>query len=122
MNKWNTERLVCRWPKWFDVKGNIQHTLMPFGFECGDGWFDLIWLLCEDIEKIGVPGGFEVIQVKEKFGGLRFYVVNDTNAISERIGQAEVESEQTCEECGKPGKIVERRGWLRAACEEHSID
>ena len=28
-----------------------NESLMCYGFECGDGWFDLIWELCEKIEK-----------------------------------------------------------------------
>ena len=68
MNKELEQKFTERWPKWFDVKGDIQHTLMPFGFACGDGWFDLLWKLCEDIEKI-LPGKLEHVEAaldKEK--------------------------------------------------------
>jgi len=53
--------------KFFHPEKSPKETLMCFGFECSDGWFQLIWDLCEDLEKI-VPEDFEVIQVKEKFG------------------------------------------------------
>jgi hypothetical protein len=117
MNKELSQKLVDRWPKWFDVNGSIQHTLMPFGFECGDGWFNLIWKLCEDLDSL-VPDNFEVVQVKEKFGGLRFYIDNGSDAIYDRIGQAEDESFKTCEVCGNPGK-VRGGGWISTLCDEH---
>ena len=74
------QRLFERWPSWFKVTGDLHHTLMPLGFQHGDGWFPLLWRLCESLEPVvaeavkerGKP--FEVLQVKEKFGGLRFYV------------------------------------------------
>jgi hypothetical protein len=80
MRKELEQRLVERWPTWFNTGGDIRHTAMPRGFEHNDGWFDILWRLCEDLEplvaefeKAGRPK-FEVLQVKEKFGGLRFYV------------------------------------------------
>ena len=60
-----------------------KQNLMCFGFECGDGWFQLIYDLSASIEDIALQlknDGFPeerlpaVFQVKEKFGGLRFYV------------------------------------------------
>jgi hypothetical protein len=80
MRKELEQRLVERWPTWFNTRGDIRYTAMPRGFEHDDGWFDILWRLYEDLEPLvaevekqtGVP--FEVLQVKEKFGGLRFYV------------------------------------------------
>lgn len=95
-----------------------QAGLMCFGFECGDGWFDLLWRLCEDIERLLQPDNtFEVVQVKEKFGGLRFYCYGATDAIYERIGQAESESYVTCETCGKPGRERDT-AWIQTLCDE----
>jgi hypothetical protein len=74
------QRLVDRWPTWFSIGGDPRYTSMHFGFQHGDGWFDLLWLLCERLEPVVATaeketgGRFEVLQVKEKFGGLRFYV------------------------------------------------
>lgn len=97
---------------------SLQQSLMGFGFDCGDGWFDLIWRLCEDIEKLGPPKGFEVVQVKEKFGELRFYANGSTDAIEDRIDQATGESVKTCETCGAPGEL-QTGGWYFTACPVH---
>lgn len=124
MHKKLEQKLVDRWPTWFDIHGDIRRTLMPWGFCHGNGWFDILWRLGEDLEPLvnefekETGHRFEVVQVKEKFGGLRFYVREGNNAIRQRIGAAALESLETCEVCGKPGQ---RRGvgWIRAFCDEH---
>jgi hypothetical protein len=37
---------------WFNTGGDIRYTAMPRGFEHGDGWFDILWRLCEDLEPL----------------------------------------------------------------------
>ena len=98
---------------------------MPRGFEHDDGWFDILWRLCEDLEPLVAQfeqetgSQFEVLQVKEKFGGLRFYLnCRENVAIQERIGIAADESFRTCEVCGQPGKLREDR-WIKTLCDEH---
>jgi hypothetical protein len=75
MRKDLEQKFQERWPEWFrDLYGDVTQTCLHFGFQHRDGWFDLVWRLCEQIEKVvgeGTP--FKVAQVKEKFGGLRFY-------------------------------------------------
>lgn len=63
---------------------------------------------------------FEVVQVKEKLGTLRFYTSHHTDAIDGRIAEAQEESSRTCEVCGQPGIQRETGGWVRAVCETHA--
>jgi hypothetical protein len=126
MHKALEQRLVERWPTWFNTGGDIRYTAMARGFEHDDGWFHILWRLCEDLEplvtKMERAGGpkFEVLQVKEKFGGLRSYVNCRRNeAISQRIGIAADESFRTCEVCGQPGRLRESR-WIKTLCDEHA--
>lgn len=106
------------------TSGDPRKDAMVWGVECGDGWFDLLWELCESIEnelnnlpeEIEFP--FQVLQIKEKFGTLRFYTNWETEAIGKLIQEAEDKSAETCEVCGKPGKL-QGDGWLYTACEEH---
>ena len=119
------ERLIDRWPMWFNVEDDLRPTAMPFGFAHGDGWFDLVWRLCERLEPVvaaaemeaGRP--FRVLQVKQKFGGLRFYTSFGNDAVSALVEAAEGESFKTCEGCGKPGA---HRGAVMIAtmCNEHA--
>ena len=76
MNRENTNNLWEKYPIIFSGRYlSLQESLIPFGFECGDGWYNLIDELCEDITTLIGDKDITVIaiQVKEKFGGLRFY-------------------------------------------------
>jgi len=126
MRKELEHRLVERWPTWFNTGGDIKHTLMPRGFAHDDGWFDILWRLCKDLEPLvarleqEIGCQFEVLQVKEKFGGLRFYVNCRWNvAVRESIDVAIQESFHTCEVCGQPGKLREI-GLIKTLCDEHA--
>lgn len=55
-------------------------------------------------------------QVKEKFGGLRFYMTSSTDEIWNLISEAEAKSRETCEECGKPGE-EKPTSWIRTLCD-----
>ena len=85
-------------------------------FVVSSGWNLLIKNLIQDLIKLG--WNKEVIQVKEKFGGLRFYINEGTDEIHQRIGEAELESMKTCEITGRPGKIRTDIGWYRTLCDE----
>lgn len=119
-------KLARRWPGWFDLDASPMSSAMARGFECGDGWFDILWRLCVDLEPLvvelekatGEP--FEVVQVKEKFGGLRFYINHHTDAINQRIREAQGESFRTCEICGQPGVHRETARWIRTVCDAHA--
>jgi hypothetical protein len=85
-------------------------------FEVSPGWNLLIKNLIQDLIELGWDK--EVCQVKEKFGGLRFYINEGTSDVHKRIGQAEIESMNTCEVTGKPGKLRTDIGWYRTLCDE----
>lgn len=59
------------------------------------------------------------VQVKEKFGGLRFYVQAATDKHYNFISFAESMSYRTCEMCGAPGKTY-TNGWHTTLCEIHA--
>ena len=59
------------------------------------------------------------MQVKEKFGGLRFYVHGGTEEHYNYINFAESMSYRTCEVCGAPGHVY-TDGWHRTLCDVHA--
>ena len=127
MRKDLEQELAERWPSWFDINGDPRNTLMLFGFQCGDGWFGLVWRLCERLEPLVAElerrtgERFEVIEVKQKMGGLRFYTSHRKEAaILECIEAAQEESFRTCEVCGQPGRRRTVRGWIFPACDKHA--
>jgi len=125
MRKEFEEKLARRWPSWFSLTGDPRLTLMPFGFQHRDGWFNILWRLCVDLEPLVAEleketgERFEVVQVKQKFGTLRFYVSHHTDAIDDRIAETQLESSRTCEICGQPGR-TRRGGWIQTLCDEHA--
>ena len=84
-------------------------------FECGNGWFLLIKELIEDLIALGWDR--KTCQVKEKFGGLRFYITSGSDAIYDRISQAEEASYTVCEVTGQPGELRNDIGWLNTLCD-----
>lgn len=59
------------------------------------------------------------IQVKEKFGSLRFYYRGGDLYIRALTDMAEAMSHYTCETCGNPGEIDDENDWLKCRCKEH---
>ena len=93
------------------------------GLEVSLGWYTLIDALCDDLQALTdnfYHQQVEAIQVKSKFGGLRFYTKGHSDSQEVRINNAERDSYQTCEMCGKPGKQHSTRGWVRTVCDAHS--
>jgi hypothetical protein len=70
--------------------------------------------LDEEILKVPVA-----VQVKEKFGGLRFYVQAATDKHYNYINFAESMSYKICEVCGSPGERY-TDGWHTVLCDEHA--
>jgi hypothetical protein len=113
------------------------------GFAIGEGWYPIIEALMIQIDHYtkwkrnmrardlkNVRAGdvsitvtpkvnwITVEQIKEKFGGLRFYYQGGDAHISGMVTMAEVWAHRTCETCGDRG---ERRsgGWVRTLCDKH---
>lgn len=103
--------LCC--PIIFRSHGNTtRNRPLFYGMECGDGWYRLIRELAVSVEEIALAlknSGIQqsalpiVVQIKEKFGGLHFYVEHATPEINALITKAESNSFDICEICGKPG-------------------
>lgn len=82
----------------------------------GPGWQEIIEK-CHKALRESSPD-YKPIQIKEKFGGLRYYVqgVEFGTPAYNPITEAEQASEVTCEECGEPGEIKSVVGWYRCLC------
>ena len=96
-------------------------SINHFYTECGRGWFKLLIPIFEYINKYNESRliNFEkiqVLQIKEKFGTLRFYTSFITDELDSLIRIAMKKSKNTCEICGKRGKLVELNGWWSARC------
>lgn len=113
-----TERIM-RWP---NTLANVV-----CGFHCPPGWLPAVERLTELLERIG---GVRCVQVKEKFGGLRYYVESedetpiqsaDRELIYGLIQVCEDACAVTCLYCGAPGTL-RGGGWMRTLCDPCEAD
>ena len=86
------------------AKLSMSETCMCRGFSCHDGWFALIDALSETI--IAIDPECQAVQVKEKFGTLRFYRSGNHDGLSLAVGTAELYSSRICERTGAPGDLM----------------
>jgi hypothetical protein len=120
-------QLCEKYPKIFaDRHKPMTETCMCWGFECGDGWYNILDQLCNNIQhyidwknrKEEVVPQVVAEQVKEKFGTLRFYYRGGDDYIEGMVRMADSMSGVLCEECGATGK-QRPSGWIRTLCDEH---
>jgi len=129
------DKLLCeKYPKMMVNRNKpMQETCMCWGFECGDGWFNVLDQLMGNIQhhidwnNKNFEKGYTqykqvpqvtLDQVKEKFGTLRFYYTGGDDVIDGMVRMAESMSGVTCEECGNSG-TTGGQGWLVTLCETH---
>jgi len=110
--------------KFLESIGGLENGFYPDrpkiksnGFlEISNGWFGLVKELIED--SIALGWNKEICQIKEKFGGLRFYINSAPEEVFKRITEAEDKSFTTCEVTGNPGQLRTDIGWYRTLCDE----
>ena len=68
--------------------------------------------LTQTFESLQMPS---FLQIKEKFGTLRVYVIGGDDRVHELIEFAELMSAVTCEACGAPG-AVRGGSWIKTRC------
>jgi hypothetical protein len=127
MNKELQDKLYARFPELYRQHTlSMQETCMCWGFDVDDGWFDILWMLSLALEDESKQTGakIEAVQVKEKFGGLRFYTGPCTERGYKLINIAEIACDRTCEVCGKYGRTTHRGegGWMKTVCKEHAAE
>jgi len=139
------DKFMCeKYPVIFQERNlPMSQTCMCWGFNVGKGWYELLYNLCEKIDKLykltGI--GLKASQVKEKFGSLRFYTspsfnekvkqvkeklkIDDGTAkaiveiLDDCIDIAECKSDKTCAECGETYyDKISIGGWVYGVCEK----
>lgn len=130
-----TEKMETKFPKMFENRYG--------GFAIGAGWWHIVETLCGEIHSytewknntrkhllennphnVTIPEEVPQVvieQIKEKFGGLRFYYQGGNDYISGLVTMAEHWAGHTCEECGKPGRS-RNGGWIKTLCDEHEAE
>lgn len=95
----------------------------------GKGWYPIV----EELHKqmLAVDPGYTIQQIKEKFGGLRYYWEPTPDAdgffdysdeakiatMRALVSFAEALASRTCEACGLPGSLRSSTGWYVTLCD-----
>jgi hypothetical protein len=102
-----------------DANSSDKNVITADICECGEGWFHLISELIAEL--IAVGWNKEICQIKQKFGGLRFYASELPEELSAIIFKYEQRSFGICEVCGSIENVKLRQGKrLRSLCEKHN--
>lgn len=104
-----------------EVEIIVETPYELFGIECGKGWEELLKPIFDYINEYNLDkddnNKIVPTQIKEKFGGLRFYTNFETSTLTKLIHQAEEESYNTCEICGSKNDVGHTfKGWLSTIC------
>ena len=127
------KELVEKYPKIFSIEEvDPRYPFPMFGIECGEGWVGLLDKLCHHLQfntdnnnsysNEGTHPQIHVTQVKEKYGGLRFYVNGASIEDYAIISFAESLSYGICEDCGKFKQdgdfTMDYEGWIYTLCND----
>jgi len=91
--------------------------------DCDPGWNHLV-AMCH-IELMAMDPNYEIFEIKEKFGSLRYYFGTKNTDIKEvemwKIAEKyEILSQGVCELTGKPGKLMYQGGLYKTLAEEYT--
>ena len=134
-------QLFEKYPQLFANKDKSpRESLMCFGIEVGNGWYEILSNLCWMIkqhednissrkeylsknnpEKLVLAQEYFSVkfdQIKEKYGGLRIYFSGGDNYVDGLVNMAEAISYHICEICGDKGE-ANKVGWISVRCETH---
>ena len=117
-----TEKLANNLIKTFPALVNEK-----FYFEIEDGWYQIVFDLFTKIQKHCdyTKQKVTIVQVKEKFAGLRVYYSHEggeeDNVIFDLVMEALNKSYSTCEQTGGVGSLYHRGVWVKTLCNESAI-
>jgi hypothetical protein len=99
-----------------------KQPIKLFGAEVSEGWKNLLDGLLVKLITLDPSHTVRILQIKEKFGGLRFYVNGANEQIHELISEYEDNSLYICEVCGEPGTLHVTGHWYQTRCSKHKGD
>ena len=106
----------------------MSEQLDRYKNDVGPGWLPLIEVLDKKLTMLDPD--YRIVQIKEKFGGLRYYIrisegCTNTDRMYAVIDAIESLSFRICEDCGRPGEMrgEESKGeWIRTLCDECEVE
>lgn len=121
-----TKEIIEKYPKIFEPYEGNPENINWHGVP--KGWLPIIDKLCGCIQsyvdnvtryidgKPTRPQQVKCIQMKEKFGGLRFYTSGHDNVVDGMIEMAAYMCSNTCDECSSEEDLGMTTGWISVKC------
>jgi hypothetical protein len=115
------EKLMTAYPQLFPKDADGQPREPDCGAWCPVGWQPMVEELCSKLTQIVDKKklAFQIEQIKEKFGGLRFYYSYEGDRapeIADLIHETEQRSFKICEVTGEEGDLCIKGkgyGWMK---------
>lgn len=103
MNQENTDKIYSAFPQLYRglYEDESEKNFMSRGFQCRDGWFDIIYELSSLLHERFSNQGIKTSEVKQKWGSLTYRVNLHSEEIEKLISEAKERAKSTCEYCGK---------------------
>lgn len=128
----NIEYLIDKYPKVFeDYHGNPGRV----NWSCPEGWIDVVDEMIDHIQnhidnhnKWAKTDGDKIeqltcLQIKEKFGGLRFYTSGGDEYCYGIVSFVEAYSYEICQDCGSNQNVGQTiSGWITTVCEKCKVN
>lgn len=114
------DRLMRYYPALFPMTGQPERDRKIQRIHCGEGWFPLIEMLCDQIQNVIDDQDLRqatICEISEKFGVMRISCHSSSEPVRYLVEAAERASAEFCEGCGDIG-ITQRthRGWIKTLC------
>lgn len=120
-----TKQLIKRYPflavkHWKTGKPYYDFTYLD---DMPNGWRKAFGTqMCEEIRNALIKSNqlhtYRIAQIKEKFGGLRWYDYGATDEVYKIINKYEKLSYHVCMLCGRPAKARDNYGWTMTICDK----
>lgn len=128
MNQILAENLYVAFPYIYRGRHKSKfESAMCWGIECGDGWYQILYDLSQQLEdhRAKHPAlDFEVFQVKSKMGRLRFHLNWPVAVVvSDIVSSACSRADTICELCGKSGLLYSNTliAPIMVLCDEDAV-
>ena len=120
-------KLFHKYPELFEYALDSRtdknmHPITLYHIECWNGWMNIIEKMSSEIAAIDTNKVIKVLQIKQKFAGLRYYYTwtedkpDYLDNISKITSDYETLSFETCEVCGNPGSRATNHGYILTLC------
>lgn len=121
-------KFVYNFYKWYESFLGLFHCIPTYTLldEMPKGWrkafgIQMCKKMAKQLRKEGHLYKCRILQIKEKYGELRWYMEGISSNVSHIIEDYTITSQHTCINCGKPAKWLSI-GWISPYCDDCKVE